>query len=86
VIDAFAGKRRIAGWEVDRGDARARINNAGYAQYFTHRTGHSIGMNVHGNGANMDNLKPRTTARLSRTPASRSSRAFTCRSSACAVK
>jgi Xaa-Pro dipeptidase len=56
VVEAFAGKRRIAGWEVDHA-TREHINTAGYAQYFTHRTGHSIGMNVHGNGANMDNLE-----------------------------
>ena len=56
VIEAFAGKRRIAGWEVDHA-TREHINAAGYAQYFTHRTGHSIGVNVHGNGANMDNLE-----------------------------
>jgi Xaa-Pro aminopeptidase len=56
VVEAFAGKRRIAGWEVDH-VTREHINAAGYAQYFTHRTGHSIGMNVHGNGANMDNLE-----------------------------
>jgi Xaa-Pro aminopeptidase len=56
VIEAFAGKRRIAGWEVDQA-TREHITNAGYGQYFTHRTGHSIGVNVHGNGANMDNLE-----------------------------
>ncbi|HXA85110.1 MAG TPA: M24 family metallopeptidase [Candidatus Dormibacteraeota bacterium] len=56
VVEAFAGKRRIAGWEVDHA-TREHINAAGYAQYFTHRTGHSIGVNVHGNGANMDNLE-----------------------------
>ena len=56
VVEAFAGKRRIAGWEVDQA-TREHIINAGYAQYFTHRTGHSIGVNVHGNGANMDNLE-----------------------------
>jgi Xaa-Pro aminopeptidase len=56
VVEAFAGKRRIAGWEVDHA-TREHINAAGYAQYFTHRTGHSIGMSVHGNGANMDNLE-----------------------------
>jgi Xaa-Pro dipeptidase len=56
VVEAFAGKRRIAGWEVDHA-TREHINAAGYAQYFTHRTGHSIGMNVHGNGANMDSLE-----------------------------
>ncbi len=56
VQEAFAGKRRIAGWEVDQA-TREHIANAGYAQYFVHRTGHSIGVNVHGNGANMDNLE-----------------------------
>ncbi|HEY7403219.1 MAG TPA: Xaa-Pro peptidase family protein [Candidatus Angelobacter sp.] len=56
VVDAFAAKRRIAGWEVDHA-TREHIANAGYAQYFTHRTGHSIGVHVHGNGANMDNLE-----------------------------
>ncbi len=56
VVEAFAGKKRIAGWEVDQA-TREHINTAGYAQYFTHRTGHSIGVNVHGNGANMDNLE-----------------------------
>jgi Xaa-Pro dipeptidase len=56
VVDAFAAKKRIAGWEVDQA-TREHITNAGYAQYFTHRTGHSIGVNVHGNGANMDNLE-----------------------------
>jgi Xaa-Pro dipeptidase len=56
VQEAFAGKRRIAGWEVDQA-TREHIANAGYGQYFVHRTGHSIGVNVHGNGANMDNLE-----------------------------
>jgi Xaa-Pro aminopeptidase len=56
VVEAFAGKKRIAGWEVDQA-TREHINAAGYAQYFSHRTGHSIGVNVHGNGANMDNLE-----------------------------
>ena len=56
VQEAFAGKRRIAGWEVDQA-TREHIATAGYAQYFVHRTGHSIGVNVHGNGANMDNLE-----------------------------
>jgi len=33
------------------------IVSAGYGEYFVHRTGHSIGVEVHGNGANMDNLE-----------------------------
>jgi Xaa-Pro aminopeptidase len=56
VQEAFAAKRKIAGWEVDEA-TRKCIASAGLAQYFTHRTGHSIGVNVHGNGANMDNLE-----------------------------
>jgi Xaa-Pro aminopeptidase len=56
VQEALAAKRKIAGWEVD--DAtREHIVGAGFGQYFTHRTGHSIGEHVHGNGANIDNLE-----------------------------
>src|SRR5215471_2989910 len=53
VQKAFIAERRIAGWEVDEA-TRSHIASAGLAQYFTHRTGHSIGVTVHGNGANMD--------------------------------
>ena len=56
VQEAISGNKRIAGWEVDHA-TREHITAAGYAQYFTHRTGHSIGEHVHGNGANMDNLE-----------------------------
>ena len=56
VQEAIAANKRIAGWEVDHA-TREHITSAGYAQYFTHRTGHSIGENVHGNGANIDNLE-----------------------------
>jgi Xaa-Pro aminopeptidase len=47
---------RIAGWEVDR-VTRDHINKAGFGQYFIHRTGHSIGTEIHANGANMDDLE-----------------------------
>ena len=33
------------------------IETAGFGRYFIHRTGHSIATEVHGNGANMDNLE-----------------------------
>jgi len=56
VQEAYAGKRRIAGWEVDQA-TREFIATAGYGEFFVHRTGHSIGEHVHGNGANMDNLE-----------------------------
>jgi Xaa-Pro aminopeptidase len=35
------------------------VEKAGYGQYFIHRTGHSIGEDVHGNGVNIDNLETR---------------------------
>lgn len=56
VKEAFAARRKIAGWEVDQ-VTRDHIASAGLAEYFTHRTGHSIGENIHGNGANIDNLE-----------------------------
>jgi Xaa-Pro aminopeptidase len=36
---------------------RGYIDSKGYGEYFIHRTGHSIGTNVHGAGANMDNFE-----------------------------
>ena len=56
VVDAIEAGRRIAGWEVDRA-TREHIKKAGYGGYFIHRTGHSIGTDVHANGANMDDLE-----------------------------
>jgi len=53
---AFAERRPIAGWEADDA-ARAVIRAAGFAEWFTHRTGHNIGSNIHGSGANLDNLE-----------------------------
>jgi len=48
----------IHGYEVDDA-ARNYIAQQGYGEFFVHRTGHSIGEEVHGNGANMDNLETR---------------------------
>lgn len=58
VQDAAHAGRPICGWEVDEA-ARAVIRRAGYGAYFIHRTGHSIGEEVHGSGANMDNYESR---------------------------
>lgn len=51
------------GWEVDD-VCRQVIQDAGYGKYFVHRTGHSIGEEVHGNGANIDNLETQDARRL----------------------
>jgi len=56
VLDATGKGQRIAGWQVDRA-TRDHIQEAGYGDYFIHRTGHSIGTDVHSNGANMDDLE-----------------------------
>jgi Xaa-Pro aminopeptidase len=53
---AFAAGKPIAGWEADDA-ARAVIRDAGYAEFFTHRTGHNIATEIHGNGAHLDNLE-----------------------------
>jgi Xaa-Pro aminopeptidase len=56
VQEAFAAGRAIAGWQADDA-AREVIRKAGFAEFFTHRTGHSIATETHGNGANLDNLE-----------------------------
>ncbi len=63
VIDRVSQKQTIAGFEVD--DAvRGHISEKGYGEYFFHRTGHSIGTEVHGTGANMDNLESHDERRI----------------------
>ncbi|HVB58781.1 MAG TPA: M24 family metallopeptidase [Candidatus Acidoferrales bacterium] len=63
VQESVAKDRTIHGWEVDR-VARETIRKAGYAKQFPHRTGHSIGQEVHGNGANMDGLETRDDRKI----------------------
>jgi Xaa-Pro aminopeptidase len=58
VRDAFKKGEKLQGWQVDKA-TRDVIEKAGYGEYFCHRTGHSIGQEVHGNGANMDGLETR---------------------------
>jgi Xaa-Pro dipeptidase len=53
---ATSQRQPIAGYQVDDA-ARGYIAAAGLGEYFVHRTGHSIGQDVHGTGANMDNLE-----------------------------
>ncbi len=63
VRDAFANVRPLAGWQVDQA-ARDVIVASGYGDAFVHRTGHSIGQETHGNGANMDNLETHDERRV----------------------
>lgn len=58
VTDSVAAGRPLHGYQVDD-VARTHIAERGYGDYFVHRTGHSIGYLVHGNGANIDNLETR---------------------------
>jgi len=60
VQESVSRGRPIAGWQVDD-VCRRHIRRKGFGKYFTHRTGHSIGRDVHGNGANMDNFETHDT-------------------------
>jgi Xaa-Pro aminopeptidase len=61
--DAFTQGRELEGWEVDR-TARDVIEKAGFADYFVHRLGHSIGFEVHSNGVNLDDWETHDTRKL----------------------
>ncbi len=63
VQQAFAARTDLQGWQVDQA-TRDVIEQAGYGPFFCHRTGHSIGQETHGNGANMDNLETREERRV----------------------
>lgn len=56
VSDAISRQQTIFGYQVDD-CARDHIRSADFGRYFIHRTGHSIGTEVHGAGANMDNFE-----------------------------
>lgn len=62
VASRFPGED-VRGFEVDDA-ARKVIEDAGYGEWFIHRTGHSIESSLHGQGANMDNLETHDTRRL----------------------
>ena len=55
--------RVLQGWEVDR-VVRDLVASRGYGDKFVHRTGHSIGTSVHGDGANLDDLETHDTREL----------------------
>ena len=63
VQDSFKAGKQICGYQIDDA-ARNYFKEKGYDQYFVHRTGHSIGEEIHGNGANIDNLETRDERRI----------------------
>lgn len=63
VKESVEAGRELAGYEVDDA-ARSVIASAGFGDQFFHRTGHSIGEEVHGNGANMDNYETHDERRV----------------------
>jgi len=56
VQQTLAAGKKLAGWEVDKA-SRDVLAAAGYGSYLNNRVGHSIGTEVHGNGAHMDNFE-----------------------------
>ena len=59
----MSSRKAISGFEVDDA-ARNHIAESGFAEYFIHRTGHSIGEDVGGAGANMDNFETHDERRI----------------------
>jgi Xaa-Pro aminopeptidase len=63
VEDAAAQGRDLRGWEVDRA-ARSVLTEAGYEAHILHRTGHSLGETVHGNGVHLDDYETHDDRRI----------------------
>jgi Xaa-Pro dipeptidase len=63
VVDAAQAGRDLRGWEVDEA-ARAVLHSQGYGDRIVHRTGHSLGESVHGNGVHMDDYETHDDRRL----------------------
>jgi Xaa-Pro dipeptidase len=60
---AAAAAQELRGWQVDRA-ASSVLRSAGYGDHILHRTGHSLGETVHGNGVNMDDFETHDDRRL----------------------
>jgi Xaa-Pro aminopeptidase len=63
VQNAAREGREVRGFELDRA-ARSVIERAGFGSYILHRTGHSLGETVHGNGAHLDDYETHDERRL----------------------
>ena len=60
---AVSGGQELRGWQVDRAAASV-LKSAGFGDAILHRTGHSLGESVHGNGVNMDDYETHDDRRL----------------------
>jgi Xaa-Pro dipeptidase len=58
--EAIRAGAEVHGYDLDRA-ARGAIEKAGHGKHFIHRTGHSLHAEVHGNGANLDDLETHDT-------------------------
>ncbi len=63
IVDGLQNNIDVPGCDVDAA-ARKVIDDAGYGDYYIHRTGHSITTEVHGPGANMDNFETTDTRKI----------------------
>ncbi len=63
VESAIRNGRELRGYEVDR-VCRAVLERAGFGAEFIHRTGHSLGQHVHGDGVHMDDYETHDDRRL----------------------
>ena len=63
VRDAAQAGRDLRGWQVDR-EARGVLERAGYGEHILHRTGHSLGEQVHGNGTHLDDYETHDDRRI----------------------
>ena len=63
VEQAFAQNRPIRGFEADDA-ARSVIRDAGFGDFFVHRTGHNLAHEIHGSGAHLDDLETHDIRRI----------------------
>ncbi len=63
VEQAASAGRELRGWEVDRA-ARTVLQDAGFGAHILHRTGHSLGESVHGNGVHLDDYETHDDRRI----------------------
>jgi Xaa-Pro aminopeptidase len=63
VVEAARNERELRGWEVDQA-ARTVLSDAGFGDRILHRTGHSLGEDVHGNGVHLDDYETHDDRRV----------------------